>query len=168
MFRGLLVNVHGGAGTLSATCRPYALAAGAIAPFPAPVPAGYDLWILGASAQVTAGAPTTTKGAVSMFSTLQGFGVNDSGVAVVRDDILTILNWPQQAVTAGTLINLVDANGIAFQRPAGGAFRIPRQTAGAAGQVELYFTTTTDALATWELQLYLGMFPVGLGQDGIV
>jgi len=82
-----------------------------------------------------------------------GWGIDDSGVAVVTTPILILSHW--DAVTTDTFeFGLEDSKVPTILR----GMRIPRN----AG---LRFSSTASALATFRCDLILGLFPTTLGQD---
>jgi len=161
MYHAVMRNIHGAGSTIVNTVTPYDLAVGAIAPFPSPIPNLFDLWLLAASVRRVSG--TGTIGAALFMSyadRAQGFGIDDSGVAVVESQNHPIAFWDAVAAVS-TAFLLQNGDRGPWARI---GLRLPRDLAG----TEIIFQTVTSALATYDLQLALGLFPTALGQDGLV
>jgi len=157
IYFGLLTNVHSGAGTLSSFTNPYDVPTGAIAPYPVPMPPGFDIWLLSANVRQESGTGTLTAALSYDFPILaQGWGVDDSGVAVARADPFVLAFWD-------SVITETDEFGITEQGnpwvPIG--LRLRRNSS-------LLFSSTASALATFDCQMIIGVFPVSLGQDILV
>ena len=158
VFTAILRNVHGAANTLVTTWSPYAGGTGTRPPWPDPVPTQFDVWLLQASTRQISGGGTF-RGAlfINYDGIQQGFGADDSGVAVVASFPHPIINWDGTATNTHT-IGIEDGKLPAL--PA--AIRLPR--ANAPG-TQLVFSSTSSAIATFDVQLVVGLFPVTLGQD---
>jgi len=155
LVTGTLSNVHTVAETLTSSIEPYAVAVGAIAPYPTPVPDTLDVWLLAATARQFSGTGTFTG---SLFldypNATQGWGINDSGAAVVRQDEHAIIVW-DSILAVGPQFALME-NGQPWQRL---GLRLPR------GGTILRWRSISSAAATFDCQLLMGLFPVALGQD---
>lgn len=159
IFMGVLRNNHAGADSQTSVISPYNVPTGAIAPYPEVMGRGFDIWLLKAQAEQIAGAGTFSG---ALFVTLrgqQGFGIDEAGAAVVRDSVMLLAFW-DTVVTEAREFGLL-----------GGQFplqhvgiRLPRSTAAAPG-TELTWATTSSAAAVFDVQLWLGVFPIALGQD---
>lgn len=157
IFTGVLQNVHGAANSLTTSVNPYNIATGRIAPYPDPVPAQFDIWLLAAVVRQNSG--TGTLSAVLDFqSNVQGWGVDDSGVAVVATLTQPLAFWDAVAVEGITFGLRNGARG-PYARL---GIRLPR-----FGDPVLTFRSTSSAVATFSCQVVLGVFPVSLGQDGL-
>lgn len=162
VFRVVLRNVHAGAGTLATGWNPYdSDPVGAIEPWPVPVPKHFDVWVLGASVRFVSGSGTC-EASVSMDSVLQAFGIDDSGNAIVQNLAFPIAWW-----------NTLVTTNISFLRCSCDVFRpirirVPSLTATIGNGAALVFGTVATALSTWDCQLLVGLFPIGLGQDAFV
>lgn len=154
VFIGQLSNVHTDAETLFTTVNPYEITVGAIPPYPSPMPRHLDVWILGASVEQQSGAGTFA-GLLQASQPFQGFGVNDSGVAVVRNQALTLAHW-DAVVTVG------DEVGITEQ---GNTWVPIRMRLARSLNTEVIFRSTSSLTSTFNCQVLFGVFPVGLGQD---
>jgi len=154
IFTGALRTVHAGAGTLQCTTNPFDVAVGALGAYPVPIPMGFDVWLIAAFANQISGTGTFT-GALRIrpAAASQGFGVDDSAVAVVSQGRYVVAFWD----------TIVDQTNEFGQKEDGNpmqkiGLRLPRGTV-------LRFSSTASALATFECNVIVGVFPVGLGQD---
>jgi len=159
---GLLVNEHTDAETLESTIDPYEPGAASVAPYPASVPLGWDVWLLGVSAvrvdSAGTGAYSTAMLALNPGANSQSWGIDDSGVAVAGGPRIMLARFD-----GGLDVNLVGVNPPLLTE-AGETFvplgvRVPRQ----ASAIEWH----SDSVATCTLRAHiiLGLFPEGLGQD---
>lgn len=160
IFRGVLRTVHAGSGTLSAIWTPYRQAVGALAPYPDVVGPDFDIWLLGASCRLNSGTGTIAA-ALFIQNVRQGFGIDDSGVAVSSNGNIPLAFW--DTVDTALITFATTAGQMPFKRL---AFRIPR-IGQAAADVTVSFRSVASALATWDCDLFYGIFPVSLGQDGL-
>jgi hypothetical protein len=164
IFAGVLRNVHAGAGTLTSIFHPYdgdaATAGVAIPPYLAPMPPGFDLWLLTIAAVEASGAGTPT-GLLRLDYSLPrlGFGIEDDDSAVLVTPSLPIIAYDALA-TFGAQVVFVQEDGSPTWRF--GPMRLPR----AASLRFLWATTATD-VATYDLLMTVGVFPSSLGQDAI-
>jgi len=157
IFTGLLQNVHTGATSLISQMRPFNATVGAIAPYPVPVPLQFDIWLLGAGLRLISGSGTLSA-ILDLEYELQGWGIDDSGVAVVATRAIVLANW-DTVVTEGIAFGL-QVNGGPYMNI---GLRLPRSS-----DTRFTFRTTSSATSTWECQVILGLFPTSLGQDGAI
>lgn len=159
IFTGILQNVHTDAESLLTSVDPYEFGAtGLVAPWPSPVPPQFDIWLLGAVVRRESGSGTFT-GILETHIAVQGWGIDDSGVAVVSTLGFPIVRW--DAVVTETIVFGVTAGGELPYAPIG--MRLPR-----SGESTLAFRSTSSLTSTYSCQVVLGLFPVSLGQDGMV
>lgn len=158
LFTGLMENVHAAANTQITRVTPYVLGVGAVAPYPDPVPAQFDVWLLGAIMRQMSGTGTVSA-LLSIQYSVQGWGEDQAGAAVVRTIEMPLAFW-DTLITEGLVFGI--HAGISGPWTSIG-LRLPR----VAG-TELQFRSTSSALSTYNCQVLLGLFPVALGQDGIV
>ena len=164
IFTAVFNNEHTDAETIANSIDPYKVpAAIAIAPYPAPeMPKQFDVWLLQAHMIRISGSSTIRAMLEYQYPpTLQGWGVTDSGVAVVANPAVTLAYW-DAAINIGTKTfgGLAAAEQpLAPIRP----FRLPRAVDG-----PLIFTSVSTLTTVMQLQVILGVFPIALGQDGIV
>jgi len=158
IFTGILQNVHPGAGTLGVAVNIYNVAVGAIAPFRAPMPADFDIWLLSATTRYRSGTGTF-EGVLEIDypASSQGFGVDDSGVAVVATNA-AVVAWWDASNQINTTFGILNQLGPYAEL----GIRLPHHP-----NTRLVFRSTASALATFEVQVVLGVFPVSLGQDGL-
>lgn len=163
IFRMVMENVHAAGGDLTSIFVPYSLGAiGAIAPYPNPVPDDLEVWVLYCFAMRTAGAGTPDPVGMTIDGIQQGYGRDDSAVAVVSNEELCL-------VRMGTPQTL---NGVLYQTNAGFPLqqinlRIPRfgTLGGPGSRCNMRFHSTASAACTVQMHVIIGLFPLALGQD---
>jgi len=157
IFTALMQNVHTDAETLVTLVNPFDVTTGRISPYPGPVPRGFDLWILNANLIQVSGAGTVSAALFLVPGQPQlGWGIDDSGVAVVTTPILILAHW-DAVVTETFEFGLEDGKVPTILR----GMRLPRNSV-------LRFSSTSSLTATFRCDLILGLFPATLGQDVIV
>ncbi len=162
IFMGAMRNNHAGADSQSSVISPYNVPTGAIAPYPAVMPRGFDIWLLAAQAEQISGTGTFSGALFVTMRGQQGFGIDQAGAAVVRDSVMLLAFW-DSVVTEAREFGLLGGQ-FPFQAI---NLRLPRSTAAAPG-TELTWATTSSAAAVFDVQLVLGVFPISLGQDATV
>lgn len=159
-FYGLVLHVHTAPGNLNSTVDPYAPAgASQVAPWPARIPRGFDVWLLSASLIRNSGSGTLDGAALLLDPTAaqQGWGINNSGAAVAANDPYPIARW----TALDTSLTGTDPYGIAGD---GGAMvRINQRIA--RGTVLRFISNVAGAAANIQLMTTMGLFVEGLGQD---
>lgn len=162
IFIGIMRNVHAGSGSLINTSDPYDLApALVISPYPAPVPKQFDLWLLGASVTFVSGTGTLTAALTMTYrAAQQGWGETNGNAFVIGSTEVPVAHW-DSVITEGAIVfaGLSGDRGPHAQI----GMRLPRSV-----DTALRFRSTASAVASFDLQLVLGMFPASLGQDGSV
>jgi len=153
----LIRNIHAGAGTISTAITPFVLGqTGLRGPMVSPIPKRFDLFLLNATLRQVSGTGTLS-GALFIdfpFDNL-GFGIDSAGAAVVAADDVCVAFW--DAVTTETLeFGLLQAGGVLAQIN----LRLPTNPL-----TRITFSTTASALATFDVNMRLGLFPITLGQD---
>jgi len=160
VFYGILQNVHTDIETLTTTYSVYTATGANVAPFPSPIPAQFDLWLLTAGIRRISGVGGLTNGVffINLLTGSQAFGIDDSGVAIVSTIRHVLASW--DTITVITPVSYgIQENGDALSRI---GLRLPR------GDVQLGFSSTSAATATFNLELVFGLFPVTLGQDALI
>jgi len=163
IYIGVMENVHGAADSQQSQIVPYNVAVGAVAPYPSPMPPGFDVWILAATIDQVSGAGTLAA-ALSLeplTDNLLGWGIDESGVAATGISTLPLAYW-DSVVTVGREFGLLGGVG---QPWAHIGLRLPRPP---LSDVALDFDTTSSAIATFRCYILTGVFPIGLGQDVIL
>lgn len=158
-YMGLLQNVHVAAGDLDSLIDPYEPGDSAIAPYPASVPRGWDVWVLGICLDRSTGAGTLAGAVVGLnpLGRSQGWGQNNSGAGVGSTPNMPIARFVSvNADAAGTLAIGVSGNGSTYVET---RLRVPR------GATLTLDTTAAGASATFRALFFCGVFPEGLGQD---
>ncbi len=162
IFTGLLRNIHTDAESLVTALNPYSVLprVAAIAPYPAIVPAQFDLWLLGAVLVRTSGGGTLNATLTLQYNA-QGWGLDDNDAAVAGNLTMPLGNWDTFLTQGGfTTYGILAGSDQPFLNL---GLRIPR-----AGAPELSFFSTSSLTVTITAQVILGLFPVALGQDAIV
>lgn len=161
IFYAIIRHVHGAAGDLETGVAPYDLETpGAIGAYADPMTRGFDVWLISACVRRVSGAGTLTVAqlGVSYFSGTQGWGVDDSGVAVVVADIQALATWETLISTPPRAYGLLSGGNGTMVYP---KLRLQRNP---STRIQ-FISTVAAAAATLDLQLVLGVFPEGLGQD---
>ena len=154
LYTGALRNIHPGAGTLTSTMDPYDAVVGAVEPYPVPVPPEFDYWIIDAGVtRVTGGGSLTASLLLLSDSASQGWGIDDSGVAVAVNAVRPVAFWDSIVVQT-----------IAFALQNGAS---PLQQIGVRLRRgdRLRFSSTANSLSTYDCVITMGLFPVAMGQD---
>lgn len=159
-FRCIMENDHLAAGNLVSTIDPYAPGVTAVAPYPSPVPRGFDFWVLSAALRRNSGAGTLDAAAFSFAPSASqlGWGIDDGGAAVtgVEDAPLALFTGLNTDVASMPGIG-ISGDGSAVVKV---QLRVP------PGITSLSFrSTVAGAAATLRLYLICALFPEGLGQD---
>jgi len=156
VFNLVLENVHAASGELFTTINPYNQATNTTAPWPNPVPRGFEIWLIGATASRRSG--TGTVDAILQIGDLQiGIGEDDSGAAVgAMSTVVALWNstFPVLLTTSALFFSGVQPIFAPLH------MRLPR-----SGDPSLTFVSNASALATYRCQVMVGLFPTGLGQD---
>jgi len=161
-FQGVMRNVHAGADDQESVIDPYAPGVAAVPPYPTVVPAGFDVWLLSASAIRQTGAGDIVEAGLNMnpSGATQGWGVNQAGAQVVAGPRVWLARWDElDAALTGVNANLLTEAGELSVRI---GLRIPRQAS------TLEFHTESAGAATFQVSLVMGIFPESLGQDILV
>ena len=160
IFRIVMRTIHAGAGDEATSFQPYQIGAtGLIAPFPNPVPAGLDFWLIGASIQTDA-TNAFDAAVIRLTNVQQGFGLDSAAAAVVSTAVFTLANWtgvssaiaPPFGISSGTTSPYKKIN-----------MRIPRK--GAIASPFIVCETQALGAAEFDFVLMCGLFPSALGQD---
>ncbi len=133
----------------------------AIAPYPTTVPAQFDLWLLAAAIRQVSGTGTLDASLAVRYQGQQGWGIDDGGLFIGAEQAHRVAHW-NGIIDDGSNFGILAGS---LQPTAFLGMRLPR---GFQNRTELIFTATSSATSTWDCQLTLGMFPVALGQDGLV
>jgi len=161
-FTALMRNIHGAADTQTSTVQPYRPGNPAsIAPFPANLPLGFDIWLISASLTRLSGTGTVTACMyVTPPATMQGIGIDSTGAGAVGAERIPMVYWDS---TLTQTIEFGVYGSLPIWRPIG--LRVPRSS---TNDTTFLFSSTASAIATWDCQLLLGVFPIGAGQDAAV
>ncbi len=156
VYTALIRNVHGAGNSLSAGIAPFLGAAAALEPYPSPMPAGFDVWLL--SSVVTQSAGTgTVSAALRVDVPARLMGLSSLGASVGA--AMNVAFW--DTIVDESILFAIKSNQTEPVQKIG--LRLPRDPA-----TQLVFSSTSSAAATFDCLMMLGVFPVGLGQDVIV
>ncbi len=156
IYTAAMRNIHGAADSTTSTITPYAAGATAFAPYPSPMPAGFDIWLLSAAVTQLSGTGTISAALrVVIPATVMGISTLGGVVGAVTNVAFwdTILTESTTFAVKGAISEPSTRIGM----------RLPR-----SASTSLIFATTSSAIATFDCFLVLGVFPVALGQDVIV
>jgi len=160
IYTATMRNSHTGATTITNTIEPYNVVTTLIvAPYPDPVGPQFDIWLLAAAIRQVSGTGTLSATLSIRYPGSQGWGRTEGGTFVGVAQAHRLAHW-DALVTVGTAFAVLAGS----EQPT--AFiktRIPR-----GGATELIFITVSSATSSYDCQLTLGVFPVALGQDGVV
>lgn len=156
IYTGMLRNAHTGATSLTATLAPFNATTTARAPYPAPMPADFDVWLLTAAVTQLSGGGTLS-GALRVNCTARIMGLTTTGAAVAS--VQNVAFWNTVVVEA-TTFGTKSGTTTPLQNI---GMRLPRDPL-----TQIVFGSTSSATATFDCFITLGVFPVGLGQDVIV
>lgn len=155
IFTGMLRNVHTDAESLSTVIDPYAVGTTAfIPPYPSTVDRTFDLWLLSAVLRRNSGGGTLTA-VLGLNYPFQGFGIDDSGVAVGGALLYPLCRWDTLIAEDALAIGLLTGSGVPEAKF---GIRLPRG-------VTISFFSTSSITVSYTCQMVMGMFPVTLGQD---
>lgn len=160
MFR--IRNVHTDAESISTAFNPYILpATGLHAPFPSPIPSQFDLWLLHANVRQIAGGGTISATLGANFPAhMMAFSIHDGAGAVTPAVTSHMFAFWDALITEGVVFATLAGS---EQPTAMLGIRLPRDRL-----TQLVFSTTSSLTTQFDLHLMVGLFPVALGQDGIV
>jgi len=162
-FTGVLENSHAAADDENSEIFPYAVGPlDRLGNYPADVPEGWDIWLVGLQGFRTAGTGSIV-GSVTMDPPdfVQGWGRDDAGVAT---------GLTAGRITLGIITAVVDTAGPLandpvtwLEGPPGGSFlplgiRVPRGS-------DVNFVSTSDAAVTVVMMFIMGLFPMAMGHD---
>lgn len=151
--------INTGAQTQNVIVDPYNVGAGfVVAPYPDPVPIQFDVWLLGASLRRVSGSGTLSASlSLSVGTKNQGWGRDNTGSLPLVAQPIRLAYWD-------ALVTVVSAFGLqgTLGPHARIGLRVPRDVS------ELKFACTSSLTSTYDCQLITGLFPIALGQDGLV
>ena len=165
-FYGQFEHLHVAAGAITSVWNPYATGEnGAIDPFPATLPPGFDIWIdsIAHWPLVGSGAGTINSDShVSMIASTsnQGVGLDNSGAAVERNGDIPLAIWDIQLALANLVRAFVNSTTNASRQPV--KMRWPR---GGASPSLLSFESDMDNSVTVLWDVIYCVVPIGMGQN---
>jgi len=162
IFTATLRNIHAGATQELSQAFPYEVVPADVrAPYPSPMPAQFDIWLLGATVRETVGFSTLSAALLILYPTAQiGWGEDNAGAPLVADALMPVAFW--NAIQFVGAINIGVAAGSSKSYHAIN-LRLPRST-----NLQLQFRSTSSVATQFHCDMTLGVFPVALGQDGVV
>jgi len=163
LFTGVIRNIHVSDDSVTTTVRPYNMVPDeVIAPWTTPIPDQFDIWVLQATLSRESGTGTLVRALLDSNWDSQGWGVDSAGDPVISSPAMPLAFWDALVVEQGVAMGIRDGTRGPVQKI---GLRLPR-----IGNPSLVLRTTSGGAAAAEFQvdLILGLFPVALGQDGIV
>jgi len=155
IFYGLLQNTHAVANSQSSTIDPYAPGTLQWNTYPASIPDGFDVWVLGCSSFSTLTGSNFSEGILELISSERhlGWAVDQAGAAIGGAIALStvLARWD---IAGSFNINLTHEE----QSFVKAGIRVRR------GQTISFSSTSSGALTT-RVAVILGVFPSALGQD---
>ena len=154
LYTGFWRNIHGAADAQTSSLFPYAVPTSQVrAPFPANMPEQFDVWLFHASVIQLSGSGTLSA-TLNLVLPATRVGMTTTGGGA--EATFPLAFW-DALITEGVEFGLLAGSGVPV---ANLNMRIPR-----GRLTELQFTSTSSAIATFDLFALLGVFPVALGQD---
>lgn len=165
IYSARLTNIHVGTDTIVTDLCPArpALNSASVAflsaDWPTPVPRSLDVWLLSAFATTAAGSGDLEGGALQLL-----YGADQMAMGSSRIATNIFLQLYEVEVDIGTIVTF-----LSFDSAASPPSLLPirLRPPGVDGNPFIRFTTqkTGGGAATYQLDLLLGLFPAGLGQD---
>ena len=160
IFTAILRNNHAGIGSLTATLNPFNLPVGLVfPPFPTPIPESFDLWLLACNVSIVGAGTHTSALFINYPAANVGFSITNAGGQVAAAVTSQAVAFFDTVVTE----NVIFATTAQGQPQVWLGMRLPRDPL-----TQLVFASTASLAQTFDMRLMLGLFPVGLGQDGLV
>jgi len=163
LFTGIIRNIHVSDDSVATAVRPYNMVADEVVPpWPTPIPDLFDIWILQATVSRESGTGTLVGALLDTNWDSQAWGVDSAGDPVVGSPALPLAFWDAQASEGAVTMGILNGTNGPAKRI---GMRLQR-----VGNPSLVFRTTSGGAAAceWQCDIILGLFPVALGQDGIV
>lgn len=164
VFTGALRNIHAGAGDLTSIFHPYDADAAtdgvAISPYLAPMPPGFDLWLLTVVALEVSGSGTPT-GILRLDYGVgtTGWGIDDDDAAISVNSGHPLVAYDALGTFGGEVVFIQEDGNPTWPL---GPIRLPRRVL-----LRFLWSTTATALATYDCLVTMGVFPTSLGQDAL-
>jgi len=133
-----------------------------VPPYPRPVPAQFDIFLIGASVRIASGTASGLSVAtlsLTVGTKSQGWGREDDGGLALVAQPMRLAFWDATA-SDGTAFGILNGDRGTWQKI---ALRLPR---GGGGSI-LTFRSVSSVTVSIDCQLILGVFPASLGQDVI-
>ena len=161
VYTAIMQTVHGAADSQVTDQRPYDLIAGGIAPYPNPMPPQFDIWLLGAELNRVSGTGTVEATLAMRYGTPKmGWAIDEAQAAVTPSNPEFVIAFWDALAVEGTTFGILHGSNGPYARF---GYRLPRDVGS-----DLVFRSTASAIATYNCNIVLGVFPVGLGQDALV
>jgi len=156
LYTGMLRNVHAGADSQTSVLTPYNGTTTARAPYPAPMPRDFEVWLLTAVVTQLSGGGTLS-GALRVNCPASVMGLTTTGAAVISSANVAFWNT---VVVEATTFGTKSGTTTPLQKI---GMRLPR-----SATTQLVFGSTSSEAATFDCFITLGVFPIALGQDVVV
>lgn len=159
LYSAQMVNVHGAADSQVSSQSPYALLDPGFEPYPDIMPPQFDIWLMGAMLTRISGTGTVEAILAMRLGTIKmGWAINQAGDAVAATNPEFVLALWDALINEGSTFGvLTGTNGTYIKI----GQRLPRGVGS-----DLRFRSTSSAIATFNCNIILGVFPMSLGQDG--
>jgi len=158
IYSAQIRNIHTAAESLTGSVTPYLGGTSAKAPYPSPMPAAFDVWLLGAAVTQVSGTGTLSA-ALSVQYPTSVMGLTNKGGALTTT-VMNTAHWDTVVVENTTFGVSTGELGVPFRKI---GLRLPRATG-----TLIIFGSTSSAAATFDCFMTLGVFPTALGQDVLV
>ena len=154
-----ITNTHAAAGNETTTIAPFNLDGLQNAPFPAEIPTFFDFWVLWACPVTLSGAGVFNGMDASILTPAANEAFGGTGSTAARFGL-----WSDEITFTGIGSFPVSATGAgdaAWTNPQRVGMRVPR-----GGTLRI--RTRAEGAAVYRLDLIVGLFPIGMGQDVLV
>ena len=161
IYTAVTRHVHTGATVIFSSIAPYNISSTlARPPWPTPMPVQFDIWLLGAALNIASGSGAISAAIGLQYDPAQrGWGVNDSG------NLVTVTSTPRLAFWTSFVSAL---QGMGILASVGQPYQPIRMRLPRSDNTLLTFGTVSAADIEMDFEMLLGVFPVALGQDGLL
>ena len=156
LYTCMMRNVHAAADSRTSSLLPFNPGTNALAPYPTPMPRGFDVWLLSAFVTQLSGSGTLSA---ALRVDYPGAAMGLSTVSLPSGTAQNVAFWNTIVVESSTF-GTKSGTTTPMQKIGMRLIRSPTTA--------IVFASTSSALATFDCFLVVGVFPVGLGQDAVV
>ncbi|MEE8492524.1 MAG: hypothetical protein V3S25_00655 [Nitrospirales bacterium] len=160
LFQGVLENVHSGADDERSQIDPYLAGPDAFGAWPPLIPQGFDVWLLGICGEQTSGVAGLTGATckINIPNSSLGWGRDDAGAPVVATPRYTVALFD-------SVTSIVGNNNPVMITEQGNPWVTLNMRLNRGH--DIVFDSTSGAAAEYRMLVFLGLFPSGMGQDGL-